>query len=46
MVMHYIDEANKKERISNLLENHDGKVDLSVMYEKAMEFAVKKSRAR
>ena len=44
VVMHYIDEATKKERISNLLENHDGKVDLSVMYEKAMEFAVKKSR--
>ena len=44
VVMHYIDEANKKERISSLLENHVGKVDLSVMYEKAMEFAVKKSR--
>ncbi|MGD0423811.1 MAG: polyprenyl synthetase family protein [Candidatus Bathyarchaeia archaeon] len=44
VVMHYIDEATKKQRISNLLENHDGKVDLSVMYEKAMEFAVKKSR--
>jgi len=44
VVMHYIDETTKKQRISNLLENHDGKVDLSVMYEKAMEFAVKKSR--
>jgi len=44
VVMHYIDEANKKERISNLLEDHVGKVDLSVMYEKAMEFALKKSR--
>ena len=44
VVMHYIDEANRKERISNLLEDHVGKVDLSVMYEKAMEFAVKKSR--
>ncbi len=44
VVMHYIDEATKKQRISNLLENHDGTVDLSVMYEKAMEFAVKKSQ--
>jgi geranylgeranyl diphosphate synthase type I len=44
VVMHYIDEATKKQRISNLLENHHGKVDLSVMYEKALEFAVKKSR--
>jgi len=44
VVMHYIDEATKRQRISNLLENHDGTVDLSVMYEKAMEFAVKKSQ--
>ena len=44
VVMHYIDEATKKERISNLLEDHVGKVDMSVMYEKAMEFAAKKSR--
>lgn len=44
VVMHYIDETTKKQRISNLLENHDGTVDLSVMYEKAMEFAVKKSQ--
>lgn len=44
VVMHYMDEATKKQRISNLLENHDGKVDISLMYEKAMEFAVKKSR--
>jgi len=44
VVMHYIDEATKKERISNLLEDHVGKVDMSVMYEKAMEFALKKSR--
>ena len=44
VVMHYIDGATKKQRISNLLENHEGKVDLSVMYEKAMEFAVAKSR--
>jgi len=44
VVMHYIDEATKKQRISNLLENHHRKVDLSVMYEKAIEFAAKKSR--
>ena len=44
VVMHYLDEATRKERISNLLENHKGTVDIAVMYEKAMDFAVKKSR--
>lgn len=44
VVMHYLDEATKKQRISNLLENHEGAVEKSVMYEKAMEFAIKKSR--
>jgi len=44
VVMHYIDEATKKERISNLLEDHVGKVDITVAYKKAMEFAIKKSR--
>jgi geranylgeranyl diphosphate synthase type I len=44
VVMHYLDEATRKERISNLLENHKGTVDIAVMYEKAMDFAVKKSK--
>jgi geranylgeranyl diphosphate synthase type I len=44
VAMHYLDEATKKERISNLLENHGGTVDIAVMYEKAMDFALKKSR--
>ena len=44
VVMHYLDEATRKERISNLLENREGTFDISVMYDRAMEFAVKKSR--
>jgi len=44
VVMHYLDEATRKERISNLLENREGTLDMSVMYDRAMEFAVKKSR--
>ena len=42
--MHYLDEATKKQRISNLLENQEGTVEKSVLYEKAMEFAIRKSR--
>lgn len=44
VVMHYLDEATKKQRISNLLENQKGNVDTSVLYEKAVEFAKSKSR--
>jgi len=44
VVMHYLDESTKKQRISNLLENQEGTVEKSVLYEKAMEFAIKKSR--
>lgn len=44
VVMHYLDEATKKQRISNLLENQEGTVEKSVLYEKAMEFAIRKSR--
>jgi geranylgeranyl pyrophosphate synthase len=44
VVMHYLDETTKKERISNLLENQRGAVDMSTLYDKALEFAMKKSR--
>ncbi|HKM51717.1 MAG TPA: polyprenyl synthetase family protein [Candidatus Bathyarchaeia archaeon] len=44
VVMHYLDDATKKQRISNLLENQEGTVEKSVLYEKAMEFAIRKSR--
>ena len=44
VVMHYLDETTRKERISNLLENHGDTVDISALYEKAMDFAVRKAR--
>jgi geranylgeranyl pyrophosphate synthase len=44
VVMHYLDEATKKERISNLIEGSKGAVDISTLYEKALEFAIKKSK--
>jgi geranylgeranyl diphosphate synthase type I len=44
VVMHYLDEETKKERISNLVENRNGEVDVSSLYEKALDFAIKKSR--
>lgn len=44
VVMHYLDEATRKERISNLLENHGTAVDVSTLYEKAIDFAIMKSR--
>ena len=46
VVMHYLDEATRRERVSNLLENSD-KADnpqMSELYEKALQFALKKSR--
>lgn len=46
VVMHYLDEATKRERISNLLENHEksDKPQIAELYEKALQFALKKSR--
>jgi geranylgeranyl diphosphate synthase type I len=44
VVMHYLDEATKKERITNLLENQKGTWDMSLLYEKALELAMQKSR--
>lgn len=46
VVMHYIDEATKRERISNLLENSEksDKPHIAELYEKALQFALKKSR--
>jgi geranylgeranyl pyrophosphate synthase len=46
VVMHYLDEATRRERVSNLLENSDRaeKPELSELYEKAMQFALKKSK--
>jgi len=46
VVMHYLDEATKRERISNLLENSEksDKPQIAELYEKALQFALKKSR--
>jgi geranylgeranyl diphosphate synthase type I len=46
VVMHYLDEATRRERVSNLLENTEKaeKPDISELYEKAMQFALKKSK--
>jgi len=44
VVMHYLDEATKRERISNLIEGYKGAVDISTLYEKALEFAIRKSK--
>jgi geranylgeranyl pyrophosphate synthase len=46
VVMHYLDEATRRERVSNLLDDSD-KADnpqISELYEKALQFALKKSR--
>jgi hypothetical protein len=44
--MHYLDEATRRERVSNLLENSEkvDKPEVSELYEKAMQFALKKSK--
>jgi geranylgeranyl pyrophosphate synthase len=46
VVMHYLDEATKRERVSNLLDdkNNSDKVAIAALYEKAMQFALKTSR--
>jgi geranylgeranyl diphosphate synthase type I len=45
VVMHYLDEASKRERVSDLLENHkSGAVEMASLYEKALDYALKKSR--
>jgi geranylgeranyl diphosphate synthase type I len=46
VVMHYLDEASRRERVSNLLENAEGSDNpqIAELYEKALQFALKKSR--
>jgi geranylgeranyl diphosphate synthase type I len=48
VVMHYLDEATRRERVTNLLENEKSdKADnpqMSELYEKALQFALRKSR--
>jgi geranylgeranyl diphosphate synthase, type I len=46
VVMHYLDEASRRERVSNLLENADksDNPQIAELYEKALQFALRKSR--
>jgi geranylgeranyl pyrophosphate synthase len=46
VVMHYLDEATKRERVSNLIEDKkkSDQLEIAALYEKAMQFALKKSR--
>jgi geranylgeranyl diphosphate synthase type I len=45
VVMHYLDEASKRERVSNLIgDEKSGAVGVAGLYERALEFALKKSR--
>jgi len=46
VVMHYLDEASRRERVSNLLENSDksDNPQIAELYERALQFALKKSR--
>jgi geranylgeranyl pyrophosphate synthase len=44
--MHYLDEQSRRERVSKLLENAEKSENpqIAELYEKALEFALKKSR--
>jgi geranylgeranyl diphosphate synthase type I len=46
VVMHYMDEETRRERVGNLLDNdrNDNKAQDAELYEKAMQFALKKSK--
>ena len=46
VVMHYLDEASRRERVSNLLENSEKPDNRQVaeLYDTALQFALKKSR--
>lgn len=48
VVMHYLDEATKRERVSNLIEDKEksDKVEIAALYEKALQFALTKSRGQ
>jgi len=46
VVMHYLDEASRRERVSNLVDNAErsDNPQIAELYEKALQFALKKSR--
>jgi geranylgeranyl pyrophosphate synthase len=44
VLMHYLDEATKRERVSAILEKKENSIEITALREKAIEFALKKSR--
>ena len=44
VLMRYLDEATKRERVSTILEKKENSVEMAGLREKAVEFALKKSR--
>jgi len=44
VLMHYLDEETKRERVSTILEKKENSVEVAGLRDKAIEFALKKSR--
>jgi geranylgeranyl pyrophosphate synthase len=44
VLMHYLDEATKRERVSAILEKKENSVEIAELRERAIDFALKKSR--
>jgi geranylgeranyl diphosphate synthase type I len=44
VLMHYLDEATKRVRVSEILEKKENSIEVAGLREKAIEFALKKSR--
>jgi geranylgeranyl diphosphate synthase type I len=44
VLMHYLDEATKRERVSEILQKKENSIEIAGLREKAIEFALKKSR--
>jgi geranylgeranyl diphosphate synthase type I len=44
VLMHYLDEATKRQRVSSILEGKENSVEIAALREKAIEFALKKSK--
>lgn len=44
VLMHYLDEATKRERVSEILQKKENSIEMAGLREKAIEFALKKSR--
>ena len=44
VLMHYLDEVAKRERVSTILEKKENSIEMGALRDKAIEFALKKSR--